>query len=595
MMPSSFTLLVQTLGFTVVHSLWQIALVWFVFKALTWRMQRHNNTTYLLALAAMLGSAVWAVATFSEQYQWLSAEAEVVFFEKSLSSETAYKTPVASSVATKTLPQNLLTMLRNWTEQYSATIGWVWLLCASLLWLRLSGGWWLAQRLKRQGISSPDESLQTLCGLWAKRLNINQTVRLLESANVSEPLTIGFWKPVILFPLGMLARLTPAQVEALLLHELAHIRRHDYLLNLFQLALEVCFFYHPMIWLLSWEARTRREYCCDDVVLRHTSNPLLYAKTLTNLQLSLFHNQNHFAMNATGNNYFTKRILRIAGITPKRSLRSNWLVFLFLALLIALSSWWPSVQMPLNLSEAASFNLVEPVRNSAKAAATITHSGPDAEAPNAQMAALLAGDTVAPGYIVAAAPLKMNVFYIGVDNPLRVAASGIPAGELSPRLIGAGTLTGSNGDYMVQVTQPGEVIIQVYRKQGKKETLLSELMYRVKRIPDPTPKLGGKFSSGTITKQKLIEMGGVEAVLENFLLDATCEVLWYELTVLPKNADPISRSIQGGQFSPESVSMINLLDSLGGAVFMDDIKIKCPGDASPRNVGGLAFKIKAVE
>ena len=595
MTPDSFVLIARALGFAVAHSLWQIALVWIIFKAITPLLRHRNNAVYLLALTCMLISVVWATATFSIEYERLSGETASIAQQQALITTPGLVINDQVFNTTDATNQNLFVWVNFRLERHAALVGWTWLLCASVLWLRLLGGWWLAQRLKRQGVSSPDEAFQHLCNGWAARLNISKTIRLLESTRISEPLTLGFWKPLILFPVGMLAHLSPAQVEALLLHELAHIRRHDYLANLIQLALEVCFFYHPLFWLLSREARTRREYCCDDVVLQRTSNPLLYAKTLTDLQLSFVHNQNQFAMTATGKRHFTERILRIAGITPQRSLRSNWLLFLLLPLFAALSAWWPVPQtsLPGETPEIVSFDIAVPVRNIEKKA-----SGAAPSLPEPAGRAQAAGDTIVPGasYVVAAAPLKMNVFYIGVDNPLRVAASGIPAAELSPRLVGAGTLTGSNGEYVVRVSQPGEVFIRVYHVQGQKETLLSEQTYRVKRIPDPTPKLGGQFTSTSrISLKTLKEMPGIEAVLENFLFDATCEVIGYDLTVLPKKGDPIALNVTGGQFPPRAVQLFNSLDSLGGAVFMDDIKIKCPGDASPRNVGGLAFKIGSTE
>lgn len=589
MLADSFSTLIQALGFAVVHSLWQIALIWLIFKAMTWPLQRNNQAIYQLALLAMLASAVWAAATFTAQYRRLSLQAEIVFFEKSLPVATTFEPGVPPPVTSGPVAQNLVTTVQNWLEQHSAPLGWAWLCCASLLWLRLLGGWWMAQRLKTEGVSLPGAAFQNLCGDWAAKLKIRQKIALLESSRISEPLTLGFWKPVILFPAGMLAQLSPAQVEVLLLHELAHIRRHDYLVNLFQLALETCFFYHPLFWLLSREVRTRREYCCDDLVLRHTFNPLLYAKTLTDLQLSLVHTQTQLAMNATGKNHFTERILRIAGITPKRSLRSNWLIVLLLPFLLALSSWWPAAQTPLEMPGAISIRLAMPGKTSAKPSSQMKSAVPT---PHVQPTM---SDTSAPGHVVAIAPLKMNVFYIGVDNPLRVAAAGIPAGELSPRLLGQGTLKGSNGDYTVNVVEPGEVIIQIFRKQGGKETLLGEEKYRVKRIPDPTPKLGGKYTSRSITRQTLLEMSGVEAVLENFLFDATCEILGYELTVLPSKGDPTSINVTGGQFPPRAIQLFDHLDSLGGAVFIDNVKVKCPGDAASRTVGGLAFKIAPVE
>lgn len=587
--PDFFSVIAQALGLAVVYSLWQIALIWLIFKALTWRLQHRNDAIYLLALAAMFASLLWSVATFAGEYQRLAAEAEVVFFEKSLLPETAIETNEIEFLPSKPTEQSLFLTAQNWLEHNAAPVGWAWLLCASLLWLRLLGGWWLTQHLKKRGVSQPGEAFENLCTDLAKKLKIRQKIVLFESSGIGEPLTIGFWRPVILFPIGMLTQLSPAQVEALLLHELAHIRRYDYFVNLFQLALEVCFFYHPMFWLLSREARTRREFCCDDVVLCHTSNPILYAKTLTDLQLSFVHTQNHFAMNATGKNQFAERILRIAGITPKRSFRSNWLILPFLPLLLGLSSWWPAAQTPLAMPEAVSINLTEPVKIAAKTTGQVE---PVVQTPDVQ---INLNDTVAPGYVVAAAPLKMNVFYIGVDNPLRVAVTGIPANELSLRLVGAGALRGNNGDYVVTVSQPGEVTIQIFRKQGAKETLLGEEKYRVKRIPDPAPKLGGKYSSQTISLKTLVAMPNVEVVLENFLFDATCEVLGYELTIVPAKKDPTVLSVQGSRFPQRAFEMFDMLDSLGGAVFIDDIKIKCPGDAASRNVGGLAFKIPRVE
>lgn len=575
----------QALGFTVVHSLWQITLLWLVFKAVSWRFQHRNNVVYLLTLVAMLFSVAWAGLTFSTSLRQITAERDVAGWTGTESVEATPGTIVPAPAPLVQTGTDYSALAWQWLENHAAPVGWVWLLCASALWLRLLGGWWMAQRLKRVGIRQPDELFQVSCSSWASRLNIVQSVRLLESARVTEPLTLGFWKPVILFPIGMLNQLSPAQVEVLLLHELAHIRRHDYLINLFQLAAEVCFFYHPLFWLLSREMRTRREYCCDDLVLRRTDNPLLYAKTLTDLQISNIHTFNQFAMNATQKSPFAERILRIAGITPKRSLRSNWLAFLLLPLFLILAAWEPAEKAL--ASDALSFSLVEPEKQPVQVAATADQPA----ATDNKVTESIDSLVPAAPYVVAAAPLKMNVFYIGLDNPLRIAASGIPASELSPRLVGAGTITGSNGEYTVLVSQPGEVLIRIYRLQGGKETLLSEQSYRVKRVPDPTPKLGGRFTSRNLSFKTLMEMPGIEAVLENFLFDAVCEVTGYELTVLPKKGDPTTLNLNGGQFSPQALRLMSTLDSIGGAVFMDDIKVKCPGDAAARNIGGLAFKI----
>jgi hypothetical protein len=399
----------------------------------------------------------------------------------------------------------------------------------------------------------------------------------------------------------MLLQLSPAQVETLLLHELAHIRRHDYLVNLFQLALEACFFYHPLFWLFSREARARREYTCDDVVLRHTSDPILYAQTLTNLHISFVHNSNHFAMNATGKSNFTERILRIAGITPKRATRPNWLIIMLLPIFFGITSWWseaeatPSEQVEAVFIEAASTadSLPQPKAKKTDGAAR----QPRATAtPRASEGATAPPATPSPTPSrrfdgVAMEAVRMNVFYIGVDNPLRVAVADVPTSELKVELLGAGRITGEHGNYNVVVTQPGEVTVRAMRiKDGQPEFVIDQ-KYRVKRIPDPAPRMDWKYRSSTLTAEIMQQTKGLNAILENFDFDAYCEIVGFAATYLPAQGDPTARDNTGATWNNALLESIKQAKS-GDAFFFDDIKVLCPGDSNPRNIGGLAFKIK---
>ncbi len=595
---ASFAPLAQAFGLTVAHSLWQITLIWLVFKLLEWRLNHRHQTVYLLSLTAMLVSVASAIATFAIVWErlkpldqaFLPIENNVVFDPSSILQDGG------SAVLT------FWESAQIWLESYAAQIGWAWLGCVGLLWLRLIGGWWLAQRLRRRDVTQTSNNFQNICQNWAKRLNINTKIQLLESPHISEPLTLGFWKPVVLFPVGMLLQLSPAQVEVLLLHELAHIRRHDYLVNLFQLGLEVCFFYHPLFWLLSREARSRREFCCDEVVLRHTSDPILYAKTLTDLQLSFLHPSTQFVMNATGKSRFSERILHIVGISPKRSARPNWLFTLMLPTVIALCSWWPSAQSLSNesvldstthttdslppkqtnkpiLKVARPGENTQSVRPTDKSAAPATDPGEKAELP--------------PRPNVAVEVVKMNVFYIGVDNPLRIAVAGYPTNEIQASLKGEGSITGSNGDYIVRVTQPGEVEVVIKHQVGDKIDFIVVNKYRVKRIPDPTPKLDGEYPSKQVLADLMLQTKGISPILENFDFEVECEIVGFEATYLPKGEDPTSRVNSGGTWNSGVLELIKKAKP-GDAYFFDDIRVKCPGDAEPRNLGGLAFKIKAL-
>jgi uncharacterized protein (TIGR03435 family) len=111
-------------------------------------------------------------------------------------------------------------------------------------------------------------------------LSVSRPVRLLVSGRVQAPAALGWLRPIVLVPVGALAGLPAAQLEALLLHELAHIRRHDYLIHILQSAVEAVFFYHPAVWWISGHMRAERELCCDDIAVSVTGDAVLYARAL---------------------------------------------------------------------------------------------------------------------------------------------------------------------------------------------------------------------------------------------------------------------------------------------------------------------------
>jgi beta-lactamase regulating signal transducer with metallopeptidase domain len=593
----SFSILGQAFGFAVLHSLWQIALIWLIFKALSSAFRGKNQLIYLLSLAGMLVALLWFSHTFAGKYAAITASLEKAAVEPGFSAAFAPNAINQSMEMEGIAKPDLFLKITTWLESHAAQVGWAWGFCVLLLWLRLLGGWWLVQRLRSKDVEEPANAVLEQCRLLAGKLKINAVVRLLESPHVSEPLTLGFWKPVILFPAGMLLSLSPAQVEALLLHELAHIRRYDYLINLFQLAFETCFFYHPMFWLISRDARVQREFCCDDVVLYHTSDPILYAKTLTDLQISFLHPTTQFTMNATGKSRFTERILRIAGLSPKREGRPSLLIITLLPAIIAFGSIWhtqASNTIPENnpiddrIAVADSIppkKAGQPATNVARPKQEVLAAEPAEKASPVQPVREISKPKIAVEVV------KMNVFYIGVDNPLRVAVDGVPSNELVLRIDNGGIITGADGSYNVVVTKPGGTTITVLRKVGDTEELISTQQYRVKRVPDPVPRLNDNTKGGAISKEALLERKGIIALLENFDFDAGCKVVSYELTVIPQGQNPISMHNSGSEFTSNARELLSRLAGLQDAVFFDDIKIQCPGDGALRNIGGLAFKV----
>ncbi|MFY7910397.1 MAG: M56 family metallopeptidase, partial [Emticicia sp.] len=162
------------------------------------------------------------------------------------------------------------------------------------------------------------------------------TIKLLESARASVPMTIGWIKPVVLLPIGMASGLTIKQLEAILAHELAHIKRYDYLVNIFQNFIEILFFFHPATWFISGKVRDERENCCDDFAVEICGDSLVLAKALT--QVASYQQQPRLAM-AFGakRQTFMDRIKRIIGINDSKPMSyGNWAAVMGMILVVAL-------------------------------------------------------------------------------------------------------------------------------------------------------------------------------------------------------------------------------------------------------------------
>ena len=158
----------------------------------------------------------------------------------------------------------------------------VWIAGVIVLSVRLTGGWIVARRLAFRTVRDVDADLACLAARVADRLGVRRFVRLVESSMVAVPVVVGWLKPVVIVPAAALSGLTMVQLEALFAHELAHIRRHDYLVNLFQSVVETLLFYHPAVWWMSAQVREEREHCCDDLAVS-VCDRVVYVDALTTL------------------------------------------------------------------------------------------------------------------------------------------------------------------------------------------------------------------------------------------------------------------------------------------------------------------------
>lgn len=171
-------------------------------------------------------------------------------------------------------------------------------------------------------------------------LNIKGYVPLFLSERISVPITIGFFKPVVLFPFAYANMMELEQVESILLHELAHIKRKDYLLNLIKVTIETILFFNPFVWALSKIMEREREHACDDMVLEHVEKPITYAHALVELETLRQGNSHPLSMAATGRNSLFKRIKRITKMeTNYISVKQQLIALLISSVVLVTVAW----------------------------------------------------------------------------------------------------------------------------------------------------------------------------------------------------------------------------------------------------------------
>lgn len=191
-----------------------------------------------------------------------------------------------------------------------------WLAAVTLLSTRLLLGWKSVQRLRSQRTRRLPSQLTRRFYRVARGLGV-RGVRFLESRAVEVPMVVGWLSPVVLIPAAALLRLAPHELESVVAHELAHVQRRDYLVNLVQTVLETVFFFHPAVWWISSRIREERECCCDDLAVSTCGDPLAYARALTELE-SLRAGLPRLALGATGG-VLLERVRRLVRPECRRS------------------------------------------------------------------------------------------------------------------------------------------------------------------------------------------------------------------------------------------------------------------------------------
>ncbi|MBK8562294.1 MAG: M48 family metalloprotease [Saprospiraceae bacterium] len=267
--------ILQALGWTVLHSLWQAFAVALLLAAYLLAWQKTDARKRYAAGNVALGSILLlALGTFVFYLNKSQAEPELAGEIWSDDGELLGRYFIEDTPS----------FFSEYFTEHMPLIVSVWCIGFVFFMLKLMGGLLYVQQLRTRMTSPLQREWQEYVAVLCAEMNILRPVQLLESALAQTPMVLGWMKPVILLPVGAVNHLTPTQVEAILAHEIAHVLRQDYLLNLLQSIVETIFYFNPAVWWVSAHVRTERENCCDDIAVRYCGNSLAYAKALVSLQ-----------------------------------------------------------------------------------------------------------------------------------------------------------------------------------------------------------------------------------------------------------------------------------------------------------------------
>jgi beta-lactamase regulating signal transducer with metallopeptidase domain len=339
------TPLAQAIGWALVHLLWQGLLVAAILAATLALLSKQSaNARYLASCGALMLLVLLGGATAYRSYE--AGPAPVI----RSASETSNIALLASLKAPAPETNALISDTRQpapatrfnlptFAKAQLPKVVLAWMIGVLVLSIRLLFGWLRAHAIAKRNAVDAAPEWQRAARRLAQALKLRRAVQLLESAAVEVPTVIGWLRPVVLLPAATLTGLSTEQMEMILAHELAHVRRNDFFVNLMQAVVETLLFYHPAVWWISNRIRVEREHCCDDVAVSVSGNALVYARALTRLEeLRVADAQAFIAANGGS---LIGRIRRLAGAraespnAPSRFVAGAALLTVLIALIVA--------------------------------------------------------------------------------------------------------------------------------------------------------------------------------------------------------------------------------------------------------------------
>ncbi|HEX6427385.1 MAG TPA: M56 family metallopeptidase [Niastella sp.] len=320
----------KALGWALLNSLWQMAVLWLVYMALTRSGKKLlSRQRHTIALLSLTGGSLWFLTTLVINLYKAASGPQLI---------TLYVTENDPAYAATSWPG----FITQWFEPALPFLSMAYLLAAAFLFIRFYFQYRHTQQLFTNGLQKAPPEWRIFLQQVVQQMSIKKNVQIWLSSLVDTPVTLGFFKPVILLPIAAVNHLSIKQAEAIILHELNHIRRNDYLVNLLIACVDVILFFNPFARLLTGIIRKERENCCDDMVLQFCYEPHSYARALLTLEQNRI-DSNALALAATGKDkyFLLNRVKRILGKeTVSSPFNQKLVAYLLSALLIAFIGWY---------------------------------------------------------------------------------------------------------------------------------------------------------------------------------------------------------------------------------------------------------------
>ncbi|MFC2138249.1 M56 family metallopeptidase [Bacteroidota bacterium] len=333
---------IDALGWTLVHSIWQIAL-WAIVAVSAMVMSHRNKAKIRYSILGIILFCICLTSVVTFGYHYNNAKVnntqnQVTTNENVVTDNAEENVHESNNIhadqAQITKKANLYNWFYSYFDKHLPAIVSIWFLGFIFLFLRYAGG--MAWMLRLRSTANPlKKSFQRMVYDLSLKIGISRIVLIASHIKIKTPVVIGHFKPVILFPISIITGLSNKEIESILLHELAHIKRNDFIVNLIQSFLEVVFFYHPALWWISSVLKTEREHACDDLAIKHGANIDSMASSITEIA-SLSINQSQYSVAFSGKQHKLKE--RINRLILKETMKTNMKQKLFVAMIILIAT-----------------------------------------------------------------------------------------------------------------------------------------------------------------------------------------------------------------------------------------------------------------